>query len=76
MQTDSLNKSIDEIKIDEKFKIQAKKLGINFLKDVINLNLAELKADPNFTYIWYTDLLQILKSEGLLDFFQEKLYKK
>jgi len=38
----------------------------------MNVNLAELRQDKNFNYIWYSDLLLQLEKTGLLDEFEKK----
>ena len=68
-------KSIDEILIDPNFKAVAKNLGIFTLKDLMEIDIRDLKAKSGFTYSWYADLLEILKKENLMDEFQSKLYR-
>lgn len=76
MPDDGLNKSINDIEVDLSFKAQAKKMGISTLRDIMAMGISKLKAHPEFTYIWYTDMLQILKQENLLDLFQNQLLKE
>jgi hypothetical protein len=57
----------------DEFKSQAARMGIGCLKDVLDQDVRQLKAHPLFTYLWYTELLNVLKREGLLDEFQDKL---
>lgn len=80
MPNNNLNKSINDIQfdldfeLDQKFREQAKKIGIHTLNDVMEMSLSSLKAHPDFTYLWFAALLQILEDEDLLDAFQAKLY--
>ncbi|MGF7079744.1 hypothetical protein [Mucilaginibacter sp. UYCu711] len=51
---------------------QSERLGIGTLEDVMSLNLNQLKRQKEFTYLWYHDLLNLLKKHDLLLLFQEK----
>lgn len=66
-------KLISELKMSADFKAKAIDMGIKSLEDVLDMDINMLKKHPKFTYRWYTDLLNVLKSENLLDKFQEKL---
>lgn len=65
-------KRIADLDVTDDFKMRAASMGINCLQDVLDQDARQLKAHPQFTYLWYTDLLNILKRENLLDEFQEK----
>jgi hypothetical protein len=66
-------KPIVELDASNEFKLRAASMGINCLQDVLDKSTQELKSHPLFTYLWYADLLKLLKHEGLLDEFQDKL---
>lgn len=75
MPNDGLNKSINDIEVALNFKVKAEKMGISTLRDIMAMGISRLKEHPEFTYIWYTDLLAMLKQENLLDSFQNQLLK-
>ncbi|MBB6107747.1 hypothetical protein HDF23_000477 [Mucilaginibacter lappiensis] len=50
---------------------QAEKLQLFNLEDVMKVNLAKLKLHHEFSFTWYTQLLNLLKEQGLLRQFQE-----
>lgn len=66
-------KSLLELGVSDDFRQRAASMNIHCLQDVLDQNLSEIKAHPAFNYIWYTDLLSLLKKEGLLDEFQDRL---
>lgn len=69
------SKSLLELKVSDDFRQRAASMDIYCLQDVLNQDLAKLKAHPEFNYLWYADLLNLLKKEGLLDKFQDDLLK-
>lgn len=58
--------------IKQEFIVQAKKLGLNTIDDIMNINLPQLRKKKDFNYIWYSDLLRILEANGLLDEFEKR----
>ncbi|SHM93167.1 hypothetical protein [Mucilaginibacter sp. OK098] len=54
------------------FTERAEKLGLLNLGDLMSVNLAKLKAHRDFNYIWYAEMLRMLKSQGLLHEFQKR----
>ncbi|WP_290308487.1 hypothetical protein [Mucilaginibacter flavus] len=55
-----------------KFIREAESLGLHKLGDLLDVNLTHLKKHKNFNFLWYADMLDLLKSQGLLRQFQEK----
>ncbi len=74
MSNDSLYKSINEFPVDQNFKLQAAKIGIRTLNDVMRMTSSKLKSHPDFTFDWYKSLLTILEKENLMEVFQTRLY--
>jgi hypothetical protein len=66
-------KRIADLDVSDDFKTRAENMGIHCLQDVLDRDILQIKAHPQFTYLWYTDLLNILQQENLLDEFQDKL---
>jgi hypothetical protein len=67
-----LETSISELNVSKDFIEQAQKLGISSLKDVMQADFNSIKQHKDFSYIWYGDLLTLLKKKELLHQFQEK----
>jgi len=63
---------LSSLNIEQDFLDRSNILGMNTLEDIMNVNLAELRKDKNFNYIWYADLLLLLEKTGLLDEFEKK----
>lgn len=63
---------LNSLQIEQDFLIQAKKLGLNTIDDIMNINLPQLRKKKDFNYLWYSDLLQILEANGLLDEFEKR----
>lgn len=68
-------KSLLELDVSDDFRQRAASMGIHCLQDVLDQELRKLKAHPEFNYLWYADLLNLLKTEGLLDEFQDRLLR-
>jgi hypothetical protein len=66
-------KSIQETDLSPEYKIQSEQMGILSLGDFLYANIPLLRQHPDFTMLWYTELLKILKQEHLLDEFQSRL---
>jgi len=66
-------KSLLELGVSDDFRQRAATMNIHCLQDILNQELSKLKTHPAFNYLWYTDLLSLLKKEGLLDEFQDRL---
>jgi hypothetical protein len=71
MDLTTLKSSFSRLGMDQLFTQQAEKLGLFTLEDVMNADLCLLKKQAAFTFIWYTDLLNLLKDHGLLSKFQQ-----
>ena len=54
------------------FTERAEKLGLFNLGDLMSVNLAKLKAHREFNYMWYAEMLTMLKNHGLLNEFQKR----
>ncbi|RZK42661.1 MAG: hypothetical protein EOO90_06380 [Pedobacter sp.] len=67
------NKSILDTGLSQKYIDQSEKLGIRSLNDFMTADVALLKKHPEFSMLWYTELLKILDQENLLQEFQQKL---
>jgi hypothetical protein len=52
---------------------RAEKLGFHNLSDLLSVNLATLKTHREFNYMWYAEMLAMLKSHGLLHEFQRRI---
>jgi len=48
-------------------------LGLETLSDILAANFPELKRKKEFSYLWYADMLNLLKELNLLDQFQNRL---
>lgn len=54
------------------FVERAEKLGLSDLGDLMSVNLSKLKSHREFTYSWYSEMLTMLKAQGLLKEFQKR----
>jgi hypothetical protein len=54
------------------FVERAEKLGLFNLGDLMSVNLAKLKSHRDFNYMWYAEMLTMLKGHGLLHEFQKR----
>ncbi|CDS93008.1 conserved hypothetical protein [Sphingobacterium sp. PM2-P1-29] len=70
MTSPKIDLSTLEIKSD--FINRAQKLGLNTIDDIMNVNLSLLRKNKDFSYLWYSELLQILEDRGLLDEFEKR----
>ncbi len=69
----AVNVSISELPVTADFTRRAKLLGLLTLSDILDANFPELKRKKEFSYVWYADLLNLLKKMDLLDQFQDRL---
>lgn len=67
-----LNSSFLTLGMGMKFVQQAEKLGLVKLGDLMEVKLSSLKGHKEFSFLWYSDMLDLLKEQGLLRQFQEK----
>ena len=67
-------KKLTDLKVSAEFIAQAEKLDLYTLDDVLHMDLRRLQAQEDFDYVWYAELLQILKDENLLRKFQDRLF--
>lgn len=68
----SINISLAKLNLDAPFVEQCRRLGLATLSDVLDCRLETLIKEKDFTYIWYHDLLDLLKEHGLLSEFQQR----
>jgi len=66
-------KSIRETDLTPEYKDQSERMGITSLRDFLYADIPQLRKHPEFTMLWYTALLKVLKGENLLDEFQARL---
>lgn len=66
-------KTIQETDLSPEYKDQSERIGIKSLKDFLHADIPQLRQHPEFTMLWYTELLKVLKEENLLDEFQARL---
>jgi hypothetical protein len=66
-----MNSTFAELGMEPAFVEQADSLGLRTIADMMAVNLASLKKHPNFTYLWYLGVLDLLKENQLLKKFQE-----
>ena len=69
----ALHQPLSELSVSRSFVNQAKRLGLETLADIMEADIAQLKKKAAFTYLWYADLLNLLKRLHLFDEFQDKL---
>ena len=67
-------KKLTDLKVSAEFIAQAEKLDLYTLDDVLHMDLRRMQAQEDFDYVWYAELLQILKDEDLLREFQDRLF--
>lgn len=67
-----LRTHISELNLDKDFTDQTERLGLKSLYDVMQADFKRIKENTEFNYIWYSELLDLLKKKGLLHRFQEK----
>lgn len=67
-----LNYPFSMLGMGKKFIREAESLGLHKLGDLLEVNLIHLKKHKNFNFLWYADMLDLLKDQGLLRQFQEK----
>ncbi|MEZ2334730.1 hypothetical protein AB6735_03810 [Mucilaginibacter sp. RCC_168] len=72
MENAKLNFSFLKLGMAGEFVERAEKLGIFNLGDLMSVNLAKLKAHREFNYLWYAEMLTMLKGQGLLHEFQKR----
>ena len=70
------SKKLADLKVSKEFIVQAEKLDLFTLHDVLYMDLRRLQSQEDFDYVWYAELLQILKDEDLLREFQDRLFYK
>ena len=70
------SKKLTDLKVSAEFIAQAEKLDLYTLHDVLHMDLRRMQAQEDFDYVWYAELLQILKNEDLLREFQDRLFYK
>jgi hypothetical protein len=56
------------------FIYQARRLGLETVADILEADIGQLKKRKGFSYLWYADLLNLLKKEHLFDVFQARLF--
>ena len=68
----SLDISLASLRSDADFVERARRLGLETLGDVLDVRLPPLRKKKDFSYMWYAELLELLKEQGLLDEFQHR----
>ena len=68
------SKKLTDLKVSAEFIAQAEKLDLYTLHDILHMDLRRMQAQEDFDYVWYAELLQILKDEDLLREFQDRLF--
>lgn len=68
-----INQAIAEFGVSPDFLARAKMLGLETIGDIMEADLLRLKKQKEFSYLWYADLLNLLKKIDLLDEFQSRL---
>ncbi len=71
-----LNQPLSELTPDSIFLNKAKVLGLETLGDIMDADFSKLKKRSEFSYIWYSDLLNLLKEHDLLSEFQLKMINR
>jgi hypothetical protein len=69
----AINVAISELPVTPDFIRRAKMLGLETLSDILDADFPLLKRKRDFSYLWYADLLNLLKELDLLDQFQDGL---
>ena len=64
---------IADLNMSEAFVERSGRLGLATLADIMAADFRLLKKKRDFSYMWYADLLNMLKQRELLDEFQQKL---
>ena len=68
-----ISKAIDEIGLSQQYVEKSKKMGIMYINDFLDADVPSLKMHPEFSMLWYTELLKVLQKEDLLLEFQKRL---
>ena len=68
------SKKLTDFTVSAEFIAQAEKFDLYTLHDVLHMDLRRMQAQEDFDYVWYAELLQILKDEDLLREFQDRLF--
>jgi hypothetical protein len=71
VEVNNLKCSFSTLGMDNQFIQQAERLGLFNIGDVMNVNLVKLKKHKEFSFMWYADMLDLLKEQDLLRQFQE-----
>lgn len=71
-----LNQPLSELTLDNDFLKKASLLGLETLGDIMDADFSSLKRRGEFSYLWYADLLNLLKEHDLLGEFQDKLFNR
>lgn len=67
----NLYQDISALTNDEDFISKCKTMNIRTLEDILKKGPAQIRKDPGFTMLWYTDLLEILKQQNLLEDYEK-----
>ena len=71
VETTKLNSTFAELGMDAAFIEQAGRLGLQTIADMMAVNLNSLKKHSAFSYLWYINMLDLLKKHQLLRKFQD-----
>lgn len=64
--------SFAKLGMDKSFIVQAEKLGLYNLGDLMKVNVNHLKKHKDFSFLWYAEMLSLLKEHDLIHQFQQK----
>jgi hypothetical protein len=64
------NSSFLSLGMGNNFIQRAEKLGLFKLGDLMDVKVANLKRNKEFNFLWYSEMLDLLKQQGLLRKFQ------
>ncbi|WP_114941269.1 hypothetical protein [Mucilaginibacter endophyticus] len=71
VETSKLNTKFSALGMNQLFAEQAGRLNLYTPADMMSANLALLKSNPEFTYTWYAEMLELLEKLELLREFQK-----
>jgi len=72
IKSSKLSSSFTNLGMGSDFVERAEKLGLYKLSDLMHIKLAALKSHSEFTYLWYAEMLNLLKNNDLLSEFQKR----
>ena len=67
----NLYQDISALTNNQEFISTCQTMGINTLEDILKKGPAQIRQDPGFTMLWYTELLEMLKQQNLLEDYEK-----